>query len=153
MAEWWEKLGDYLEEKWPDKNQGERAKAIGVSAQSLSQWLRGDVKALPPHMISSVIDAVPEFDANYFFREGWPPELPTKKPPHQGGAGAGYKFNELLPSGSVQKGDVPDRAYRCLGYAFGPPGSEQLIVDFLIVPADERVNLPIGTPRTKIDEK
>lgn len=76
-----------------------------------------------------------------------------KTPPHQTDTGAGDRYipDPTRPSGLVQPGKVPDRSYRCLGYAFGPPGQEQLIVDFLVIPAEGRVNLPIGTPRADVN--
>src|SRR5690606_36827150 len=86
MAEWWELLEEYLDQKMPNTTQQEKAAALKVKPQSLSQWFNGEVQKLPSSLISKLIDMEPSFDANYFFRDDWPAEIKT--PPHQNGTGA-----------------------------------------------------------------
>ena len=83
MATWGERLTAYLEAKWPESegwSWNKRAKKLGITAQSLSNWRGSSPESPPGELVSSMIEVFSEFDANYLFRDDWPAELTEKKP-------------------------------------------------------------------------
>jgi hypothetical protein len=152
---WGEKLRQFLEARMPNTSWSKRAHRLGISTQNMSNWINKKTDAVPPELVSKLLDAYPQFDVNYLFREGWPAELEMEKPtPEAREQATPYRFNPENPAGSVKHDQVPTgKEVRCPGYALGPPGNEQLIIDFLVIPASERANLPIGVPLSNVNQE